>query len=72
MTLKEYFEITGLKKTFFAEKIGVCRQLLSVWIHGKKMPRLETIMKIEEATGGKVKPKDWITERNMKQKQSQL
>ena len=61
MTLAEYFEITGLRKGFFAQKINVPKQTLSTWITGKKKPRIETIMKIEEATGGKVKPKDWIT-----------
>ena len=61
MTLAEYFVITGLRKSFFAQKINVPKQTLSTWITGKKMPRIETIMKIEEATGGKVKPKDWIT-----------
>ena len=60
MTLKEYFRVTGLKKSFFAEKIGVCRPLLSVWINGKKTPRIETILRIQQATDGKVKPIDWI------------
>jgi len=66
MTLAEYFQITGLKKSFFAEKICVPKQTLSTWISGKKMPRIETILKIEEATGGKVKAKDWVTVQNTK------
>lgn len=60
MTLTEYFELTGLKKSFFAEKIGVSKQALSCWISGKKTPRIETILKIEKETGGKVKGKDWV------------
>lgn len=69
MTLIEYFQFTGLKKAFFAEKLNVPKQTLSTWINGRKMPRIETIMKIEEATGGKVKPKDWIKQPNKENSQ---
>ena len=60
MKLNEYLEANGTKKSFFAKKLGILPQMLTTWLSGRTMPRIEMILKIEEATGGKVKAKDWV------------
>lgn len=60
MNLRKYFEETGVKQAFFAEKIGVSPQSIQGWMTKGKIPKLETLLKIEEQTKGQVKIKDWV------------
>ena len=62
MKLQKYLEERGMTKVFFAKKIGVNPTHLSRWIGGKTIPRLDYILKIEEATDGKVTSRDWHSE----------
>lgn len=59
MKLGDFLKENGMTKIFFAKKIGVNPTHLSRWINGKTVPRIDYILKIEEATKGEVKAKDW-------------
>ncbi len=58
--LREYIEKNGLRKDFFAKKIGTTGTTLSSWLHGKTQPKIRFAIKIEKATDGFVKVKDWL------------
>jgi transcriptional regulator with XRE-family HTH domain len=60
MKLKKYLEERGMSQTFFAKKVGVNPTHLSRWIGGKTVPRIDYILKIEEATNGEVSSRDWL------------
>lgn len=60
MNLREYLKENGIVHGFFAKKLGTTSPKLSLWLSGNCKPRLETIVKIEEMTKGKVTAKDWI------------
>lgn len=62
MKLREYLNNKGIKIKFFASQMGVDTSYVSNWMAGKKIPRKESMKKIEELTGGKVRPNDWFTE----------
>jgi len=62
MKLIEYLKLERYTSTYFAKLCDVSKQQFSNWTKGKTMPRKETILKIQELTKGKVKPKDWFTE----------
>ncbi len=58
--LHEYFEKTGIMKAFFAKKINTSPATLSAWLHGKSKPKIDQALRIEKATDGFVKIKDWL------------
>lgn len=57
MTLAEYLEETGRKKTEFADAIGVERTWLYRIMNGRGCSS-DVALKIMEETGGKVTPND--------------
>lgn len=59
MTLAEYLRNTGLTHSAFASKLGVSQVTVSRWVTGRRFPDHKMILKIEDATGRKVKPADW-------------
>jgi predicted transcriptional regulator len=69
MKLKDYLVENGIVHSYFAKKVPTSPQKLSAWIGGHSKPRLESIIKIEELTKGKVAARDWITEKNTTMKQ---
>lgn len=64
MQLKEYLEKTGLKNSFFADKIGVSHQLLLRYLKGYNRPPLEILVRIEDETNGKVPVREWLSAQN--------
>lgn len=60
MKLKSYLRIYGIPVAKMAEMLGMSRQTVYNIIHKRFSPQLETIKKIEEATGKKVTFKDFI------------
>lgn len=68
MTLKEYFALTGIKKSFFAEKIGATPQQMSHWENGNYRPSLEYVYAIEIETQGLVMLSDWVKKSDPKLK----
>lgn len=71
MTLREYLTENGIVHSFFARKMGVTTTRLSLWLSGRSLPRLESIVQIEKMTKGAVKTEDWITAKvALKEKQA--
>lgn len=64
MNLKEYLVSNGIVHSYFAKQIDTTSPQLSMWLSGKAKPRLESIVKIEEITKGKVTVRDWIKQSN--------
>jgi ribosome-binding protein aMBF1 (putative translation factor) len=62
MKLGQYLKENHLKAKMIAEKIGTTESVVSGWVHGKNIPRKETIKKIEKLTFGKVKITDWFSD----------
>ena len=61
MQLFEYLVDHDIYQKTFAEKIGVSQPTLSRYLVGETIPSVVTAIKIEQATGGAVKPRDWLT-----------
>ena len=62
MKLKEYLEKNCLKYEFLTRDLNVSKHQISKWVHGKCVPRKETMIRICELTNGKVKFNDWFTD----------
>lgn len=60
MTLREYLDFEDMSITAFAERIGITRPAVSLWLAGRSMPRLHRIRQIENVTEGAVRAEDWI------------
>ena len=60
MKLKEFVEkhCNG-NASEFARMVGVSRQCANYWINGLRTPTVRLALKIEKATKGMVKVKDW-------------
>ena len=60
MKLKEFVEkhCNG-NASEFARMVGVTRQCANYWINGLRTPTVRLALKIERATKGMVKVKDW-------------
>ncbi len=41
--LAEMIKQSGISQTALAKQIGVCQQAISSYVHGKKMPALDTL-----------------------------
>lgn len=63
MKLGKYLDELSINKAAFARKIGISTQFLHAIINGEKMPSLPVAIEIENATKGKVKPKDLISDK---------
>jgi DNA-binding transcriptional regulator YdaS (Cro superfamily) len=59
MTLIEYLADRQLTNSAFAHKIGVPASTVHRWIRGYRQPSIVYLLKIERATGGKVRVKDF-------------
>lgn len=62
MDLKTYLKTNRLTETAFAEKLGVSQVTINRYVLRKRFPSPEMILRIAEATGGKVKVADWYAE----------
>lgn len=60
MKLEKYLEEFEWKCTDFARNVGVCPTTLKNIIREKFIPKLETALRIEIVTGGKVKAEDLL------------
>jgi DNA-binding transcriptional regulator YdaS (Cro superfamily) len=58
--LSAYLGVTGEKATAFAERVGVSRSYLSRLMAGEREADATFLADLEEATGGKVKPNEWV------------
>jgi len=59
MTLDQYLRKTHTTSREFAIAVKVSLFAVIKWRQGVRIPRSNSIRRIEKQTGGKVKPKDW-------------
>lgn len=59
-TLAKYLDSAGMTEAAFAAKLGVSQVTINRYVKGKRFPDRDTILRIEELTGGAVKPADWF------------
>jgi predicted transcriptional regulator len=59
MKLAQYLSNKRIPQSDFANRIGVTQVAVSRYVTGLRTPSLDLILKIERATKGAVKPKDW-------------
>lgn len=62
MTLAEYLEKNKLSDEDFAQRIGAHRTEIWNYRTGRRMPKADKVAAIEEATGGEVRAKDFISD----------
>lgn len=62
MKLETYLSSKSLTRTEFAELIGTTQASVSRYVTGERRPSIEMIDKIDKATKGKVKMRDWFKE----------
>jgi transcriptional regulator with XRE-family HTH domain len=60
MKLSEWLKENGLSQAEFARRIGVSPPALSRFITGARIPHATSILKIRDATDGKVDVNDWV------------
>ena len=70
MNLSDYLSEAGLKPAEFADKLGVPPSTIGRLLNGERSPRLETIAKIEAATGGRVTVQDFYEQHRPTQSES--
>jgi predicted transcriptional regulator len=58
--LARYLDERKMTLQDFGDLIGVNGPSVSRYIHGDRIPRVETMARIERATGGAVAAQDWL------------
>ena len=61
MKLDEYLDEAGIRRSHFADSIGVSAATITMLIQGKRVPSYEMLLKISKATDGKVGLGDFLT-----------
>jgi transcriptional regulator with XRE-family HTH domain len=59
-SLRDYLEKNGLRKDFFAKKMGITPATLSSWLYGRTAPKIRLAILVEKETKGAVKVSDWL------------
>jgi transcriptional regulator with XRE-family HTH domain len=59
MRLRTYLRINRLTIAAFAAAIGASEAAVGKWARGERIPRRAMMVRIQEATGGKVTPADF-------------
>lgn len=60
MTLLEYIRTSDYTFASFAEKIGETENIVRKWAYRQRQPSLPNAIKVEDATGGKVPPRNML------------
>ncbi|MDF1720542.1 MAG: helix-turn-helix transcriptional regulator [Minwuia sp.] len=68
MKLNDWMAEKGMTSTQFAALIGCRESTVSMYLNGKRMPRLNLMRKIIEATGGAVTADDMFGTRTAPEK----
>lgn len=63
MDLKTYLKNHRMTETAFAAKLGVSQRTVNRYTQDERFPSPEMILRISDATGGKVKIADWYISR---------
>lgn len=64
MQLGDWLEREGVAPEAFGARIGVTGQTIRNWRDGKHTPGIVQALAVEQATGGEVRPVDWLTQAN--------
>ncbi len=64
-TFSEYLARSGETQTHFAGRVGVDQSVISRLARDEMLPGLDLAVRIEAATGGKVRPRDWVAEKTV-------
>jgi transcriptional regulator with XRE-family HTH domain len=64
MKLETFLSERNKKPSVFAAEIGVSPSTITRILRGERSPGLDLVMRINAATKGKVKPSDWLVERD--------
>lgn len=67
MQLKSYLKRFGLTTGAFAVKAGISQSEVSRLANGRRAPSESTLVKIEKATGGAVRKRDFSTLKRVKE-----
>ncbi len=61
MTLNDFLNApaASMTKADLAAGLGVSQITINRWLNGTRFPEREMVLRIEEATGGRVQPADW-------------
>jgi DNA-binding transcriptional regulator YdaS (Cro superfamily) len=59
MTLLEYLADQQIRPAALALRLGVPASTVHRWLHGERRPTIGSLLKIEKATSGAVKVKDF-------------
>ena len=59
MTLDHFLRVRGITSRDFAKQINVTIHAVNKWRRRARLPRIETVKKIMQATKGRVRPNDW-------------
>jgi transcriptional regulator with XRE-family HTH domain len=62
MKLQEYRKQEKLTLVELAQQVGVTEVAISRYERGERLPRPSVMRKIEEVTGGLVRPNDFLSE----------
>lgn len=60
MKLATYLQKHGLTEPEFAKAVGQSEFAVRKWVNGTRFPRHKTLRVIEQVTGGKVRPNDFL------------
>lgn len=60
MTLLEFIRASDFTFATFAEKIGETENIVRKWAYRQRQPSLPRVIKIEDATGGRVMARDLL------------
>jgi DNA-binding transcriptional regulator YiaG len=59
MKLRTYLNETGTTMTKFADQMGVGVSTVHGWLTGRRVPTLQSALRIKTMTNGHVAPEDW-------------
>jgi transcriptional regulator with XRE-family HTH domain len=60
MDLRRYLEKEKIRVAAFADAVDVSVQALYRYMHGERIPERKVMLRIIQATGGKVTPNDFF------------
>lgn len=67
MNLATYIKQSGLRRSAFAEQIGVSPTIVTQWCAGDAWPSADMAARIFDATDGQVTPNDFLADRRERQ-----
>ena len=62
MKLETYLQSQSLSQPEFARRLNVSQSAVNMWLHGRRFPKQEMLLRISAATGGAVTPNDFLPE----------